>query len=82
MQHKNVNGPFLCIVPLSTLHNNWASEFQRWAPAMDVVVYEGNKTARKDIRKAKLDGGTNFNVGFLPLPLPLPLHSYARLGPP
>jgi len=61
MEQKNINGPFLCIVPLSTLHNNWAAEFQRWAPAIDVLIYEGNKNERKLLRKNRLVG-TKFNV--------------------
>merc|ERR1712183_880560 len=31
MEKKGVMGPFLIIVPLSTL-SNWMLEFQRWAP--------------------------------------------------
>ncbi len=35
-------GPFMIIAPLSTL-TNWALEFRRWAPALDVIVYKGTK---------------------------------------
>jgi SNF2 family DNA or RNA helicase len=31
-------GPFLLVVPLSTLRN-WQREFQFWAPHMNVIVY-------------------------------------------
>jgi SNF2 family DNA or RNA helicase len=32
----------MIIAPLSTL-TNWALEFRRWAPALDVIVYKGTK---------------------------------------
>lgn len=31
MEFKHNNGPFLIVVPLSTL-SNWVNEFNRWAP--------------------------------------------------
>jgi ATP-dependent helicase STH1/SNF2 len=31
MEYKHNNGPFLIVVPLSTL-SNWVNEFNRWAP--------------------------------------------------
>ena len=35
--HANITrGPFLIVVPLSTL-NNWGRELQRWAPHLNVV---------------------------------------------
>lgn len=33
MEHKNQNGPFLIIVPLSTI-TNWCLEFEKWAPSV------------------------------------------------
>lgn len=42
MEKKKVNGPFLVIVPLSTL-SNWVLEFEKWAPSVVVVAYKGKQ---------------------------------------
>ncbi|KAJ0069416.1 hypothetical protein NL108_006011, partial [Boleophthalmus pectinirostris] len=47
-QHQ-LYGPFLVVVPLSTL-TSWQREFQTWAPSMNVVVYLGDVMSRKTIR--------------------------------
>uniref|UniRef100_A0AAZ3R343 SWI/SNF related, matrix associated, actin dependent regulator of chromatin, subfamily a, member 4 n=1 Tax=Oncorhynchus tshawytscha TaxID=74940 RepID=A0AAZ3R343_ONCTS len=39
MENKRVNGPFLIIVPLSTL-SNWVYEFDKWAPSVVKVSYK------------------------------------------
>lgn len=41
-----IPGPFLVVVPLSTL-GNWMKEFRHWAPGMNVVQYVGNAASRK-----------------------------------
>ena len=46
IEKKKQNGPFLVIVPLSTL-TNWNLEFEKWAPAVRRVVYKGPPTTRK-----------------------------------
>ncbi|XP_065202229.1 ATP-dependent helicase brm-like [Planococcus citri] len=46
MEKKSVNGPFLIIVPLSTL-SNWALEFEKWSPSVCVVAYKGSPGARR-----------------------------------
>lgn len=46
IEHKNQRGPFLVIVPLSTL-TNWNLEFEKWAPGIKRVVYKGPPPARK-----------------------------------
>ncbi|TGZ81146.1 hypothetical protein EX30DRAFT_319573 [Ascodesmis nigricans] len=46
IERKKQNGPFLVIVPLSTL-TNWTLEFEKWAPAVGKIVYKGPPTARK-----------------------------------
>ncbi|KAF4629144.1 hypothetical protein G7Y89_g9001 [Cudoniella acicularis] len=46
IEKKKQNGPFLVIVPLSTL-TNWNLEFEKWAPSIAKVVYKGPPQARK-----------------------------------
>lgn len=41
-----VFGPFLVVVPLSTVPN-WIREFRKWAPNMNVVVYVGDTDSRE-----------------------------------
>uniref|UniRef100_A0A7N9B1V6 Chromodomain helicase DNA binding protein 2 n=1 Tax=Mastacembelus armatus TaxID=205130 RepID=A0A7N9B1V6_9TELE len=47
-QHQ-LYGPFLLVVPLSTL-TSWQREFETWAPGMNVVMYLGDVMSRKTIR--------------------------------
>ncbi|GAA96342.1 uncharacterized protein L969DRAFT_95439 [Mixia osmundae IAM 14324] len=47
IERKKQNGPFLIIVPLSTVPN-WVLEFDRWAPSVSVVTYKGSPNARKE----------------------------------
>ena len=42
-------GPFLVVVPLSTMAS-WQKEFAQWAPEMNVVVYIGDVQSRNMIR--------------------------------
>ncbi|WFD32163.1 DNA helicase [Malassezia sp. CBS 17886] len=42
-------GPFLVVVPLSTLPA-WQQQFEHWAPDMNVVAYMGNSQSREMIR--------------------------------
>lgn len=46
VERKNVSGPFLVIVPLSTL-TNWNLEFEKWAPALRKITYKGTPVQRK-----------------------------------
>ena len=41
-----VAGPFLVVVPLSTVPN-WIREFRRWLPQCNALVYVGDSTSRK-----------------------------------
>lgn len=59
MEIKKVNGPFLVIVPLSTL-SNWVLEFEKWAPSVGVVSYKGSPAARRSIQSQMRN--TKFNV--------------------
>jgi len=47
IRKKNQSGPFLVIVPLSTL-TNWNLEFEKWAPSIKRIVYKGPPLARKN----------------------------------
>ncbi|MDA4131913.1 MAG: SNF2-related protein, partial [Thaumarchaeota archaeon] len=46
IEKKQQDGPYLIIVPLSTL-TNWNLEFERWAPTVSRVVYKGPPLARR-----------------------------------
>uniref|UniRef100_A0A8C3T037 DNA helicase n=1 Tax=Chelydra serpentina TaxID=8475 RepID=A0A8C3T037_CHESE len=48
-QHQ-LYGPFLIVVPLSTL-TSWQREFEIWAPEINVVVYIGDMMSRNTIRE-------------------------------
>ncbi|KAI9007483.1 SNF2 family N-terminal domain-containing protein [Phycomyces nitens] len=49
IEHKRQNGPFLIIVPLSTL-TNWTLEFEKWAPSVNKIVYKGPPMVRKNLQ--------------------------------
>ena len=53
IEEKGDQGPFLIIAPLSTI-TNWALEFERWAPTLDVVVYKGTQQVRKDLFRSRI----------------------------
>ncbi|KAF1957388.1 hypothetical protein CC80DRAFT_43517 [Byssothecium circinans] len=46
IEKKQQPGPYLVVVPLSTL-TNWHSEFDKWAPSVSKIVYKGPPNARK-----------------------------------
>ena len=46
IEKKKQNGPFLVIVPLSTL-TNWNLEFEKWAPTVSRILYKGPPNTRK-----------------------------------
>ncbi|KAH8499021.1 hypothetical protein H0E87_017797, partial [Populus deltoides] len=43
---QQISGPFLVVVPLSTL-SNWAKEFRKWLPDINVIVYVGTRASRE-----------------------------------
>lgn len=59
MEMKKVNGPYLIIVPLSTM-SNWVLEFEKWAPSVNVVAYKGSPALRRDLQNQMR--ATKFNV--------------------
>lgn len=60
MEIKSNLGPYLVIVPLSTL-SNWVNEFQKWCPSAHVVCYKGTPGQRKEVYRDQVKNG-HFNV--------------------
>jgi ATP-dependent helicase STH1/SNF2 len=50
IEKKNQPGPYLVIVPLSTL-TNWTNEFEKWAPSVSKIVYKGPPNSRKQYQQ-------------------------------
>lgn len=59
IESKKQHGPYLVIVPLSTI-TNWTLEFEKWAPSVSTVIYKGTPQARRDAA-ARIKSG-NFQV--------------------
>lgn len=59
MEKKRQAGPFLIIVPLSTI-TNWTLEFEKWAPSVQMVVFKGSPNERKEAAYRLKQG--NYNV--------------------
>eukprot|EP00741_Cyanophora_paradoxa_P006100 tig00000983_g5915.t1 len=51
-------GPFIVVVPLSTLAA-WMKEFKKWVPDMNVVVYIGDQKSREMIREHEFPHGSD-----------------------
>ena len=56
MEFKANKGPFLIVVPLSTL-SNWVNEFNKWAPDAIKVVYKGSPDERKKLFREEVEPG-------------------------
>lgn len=59
VEKKGQTGPYLIIVPLSTM-TNWSMEFEKWAPGIAKVEYKGVPTQRKALQHQLRHG--RFNV--------------------
>merc|ERR1712242_121988 len=59
MEKKKNMGPFLVIVPLSTL-SNWMLEVSRWAPSLTTLSYKGSPNQRRAVQGQIRSG--RFNV--------------------
>lgn len=60
MERKDNPGPYLIIVPLSTI-SNWELEFAKWAPAIRVVVFKGDAKTRRKLYEEVIEK-KSFNV--------------------
>ena len=60
MEIKENLGPYLIIVPLSTL-SNWSNELAKWCPAARTVIYKGTPGQRKELIRDEVRSG-HFNV--------------------
>jgi len=58
---KKVFGPFLVVVPVSTLPN-WIREFKMWTPTMTVLKYHGTKEERAQLRADHLSKKKEFPI--------------------
>ncbi|CAI5468403.1 unnamed protein product [Closterium sp. Yama58-4] len=47
---QQIQGPFLIVVPLSTM-SNWERELRRWLPSLNVVLYVGNRASREVVQQ-------------------------------
>ncbi|XP_051525599.1 probable global transcription activator SNF2L2 isoform X2 [Myxocyprinus asiaticus] len=59
MEHKRLNGPYLIIVPLSTL-SNWVYELDKWSPSIVKIAYKGTPSMRRSLVPQLRSG--KFNV--------------------
>jgi ATP-dependent helicase STH1/SNF2 len=49
IEKKKESGPYIVVVPLSTL-TNWNNEFDKWAPSVVKIVYKGPPNQRKTLQ--------------------------------
>ncbi|TFY81203.1 hypothetical protein EWM64_g2811 [Hericium alpestre] len=52
---KKQRGPYLVIVPLSTM-TNWSGEFMKWAPGIKMISYKGNPAQRRMLQQELRNG--------------------------
>ncbi|KIY45726.1 SNF2-family ATP dependent chromatin remodeling factor snf21 [Fistulina hepatica ATCC 64428] len=49
IETKHQRGPYLVVVPLSTM-TNWSAEFAKWAPSVRIIAYKGNPAQRRSLQ--------------------------------
>jgi len=54
-RYRDISGPYLVVVPKSTLRN-WHREFHQWTPVFDLVMLTGTKDERAEIIATRLPG--------------------------
>lgn len=59
-EQEDYLGPHLIVAPLSTL-SNWMDEFEKWVPSIPVVMFHGDKAAREEIFRTKMQ--SNLKAG-------------------
>ena len=59
IESKGNEGPFLVVVPLTTI-SNWVMEFDKWAPDIKKIIYKGKKSERPELARSLKD--SKFNV--------------------
>ncbi len=47
-QYRNINGPHIIIVPLTT-SNNWINEFNKFCSSINVFLFHGNQLERQEL---------------------------------
>ena len=52
-EYRNISGPHIVIVPLST-SSNWINEFNKWCPSMNVFKFHGDQIQRQELIENKL----------------------------
>jgi chromodomain-helicase-DNA-binding protein 1 len=72
-------GPFLVIVPLSTI-TAWQTQFAAWAPDMNVITYIGTALARETIRTYEFGMPKKLKMNVLLTTYELTLRDAKELG--